>query len=171
MRNFLLASVFALGVTHAAQASLIGDSVRAEYVGSASSSFTTPDPMIVGAGVEGNFFGNQFLDFGATTFEISSSSGFCGIFACSGAISLELTSLDLGLPITGVSFTSSLSGVSASFTDTSVTFSWNEQSLPTGVYLRAEFLTGPREVPAPAALGLFALGLGGLLVSAKKRRA
>lgn len=142
----------------AAQAGLIGDSVDIRYVGAGDTGVNT---HTVGAGEEGNFFGNQFYDFGDTDFSIRSTSNFCGIWSCSGAISLQLSDLDFGAALANVSFSTNLSGVSMAFTADSVSFSWGEQSITTGTYLKANFETGSR-VPEPSTLALMGLAIAGL---------
>ena len=59
-----LAATAALLCGSQAMAGLIGDTVGARYVGAGDTGVIN---SVVGAGEEGNFFGNQFFDFGDST--------------------------------------------------------------------------------------------------------
>ncbi|CAN0454285.1 unnamed protein product, partial [Ectocarpus fasciculatus] len=111
-----------------AAATLIGDTVTIE-LGKNGGSFGIQN-VVVGAGEEGQYFGNQFYDFGSNTFSIRSDGAFTSYSGGpGGAIILALSSLDLGTPITGVNFTTSLTGVSTAFTSDSVSFFFTDQAL------------------------------------------
>ena len=167
IRHVLALAALALG-SQAATAGLIGDTVGIRYVGGGDTGVQT---YVVGAGEEGNFFSNQFFDFTDTGFSIRSNSNFGGIFATGGQpVALELSSLDLGSAITGVSFSTNLSGVTFTFTGTSVRFQWTEQAIPAQVYLSADFNQGGGTVPEPATLALAGLALVGVAGARRKAR-
>lgn len=154
----LLTSALFIFAASAANATLIGDDVFIELHDSNANTGGVQN-HIVGPGEEGNYFGNQFFDFDAFSFEIRSTSTFCGMWTCDPAdtVYLTLTSLDMGAPITGVNMVTSLSGVNVAFGANWVEFSWFDQGLTPTTYLQADFLT--TEIPVPASLALMGIGL------------
>jgi hypothetical protein len=167
----LSALLSTLAAVPATAVTLAGDTVTLSYDGVFSESTT----VLVGAGEDGNFFGNQFFDLdsgpGGDVFTIRSSGNFCGIWSCSGPISLTLSDLDFGVPLTSVGFLTNLVGATvSSLTATSVTFSWSEVDLSVGEYLSVQFNSSPAPVPVPATLPLMLLALGGLGMAARRRQ-
>ena len=162
LRSSLVAAAAALVVALPAHAGLTGDTVGTRYVGAGD---TGVQNSVVGAGEEGNFFSNQFYDYGDSSFSIRSTSNFCGIFSCGGpSVSLQLTSLDLGGPITSVVVGTNLSGVTTAFTADSITFTWSEQAINAGTYLEARI----NAVPEPETYALMGLGLLGLAAVSRR---
>jgi hypothetical protein len=157
----VLTAAAAMALALPAYAGLTGDTVGTRYVGLND---TGVQFSVVGAGVEGNFFSNQFYDYGDMSFSIQSTGDFCGVWSCSGPIALELSSLDIGGPINSVTFSTNLAGVIESHTADSITFSWSEQPITAGMYLEAQI----NAVPEPETYVLMMAGLAA--IAAVRRR-
>ncbi len=152
----------------ATAATLIGDTVTTTLAVGSVTYASQSD--VVGAGDEGNLFGNQFYDYGATTFTIRSTSAFSGgVDSTNNIVALTLSSLDFGTPITNVTFTTSLTGVTRTFTANSVTFNWVNQPIPASTYLSAAFVTASA-VPEPATWGMMIVGFGMIGAASRSRK-
>ena len=168
MRNIL--AVFLFSNAFAASATLIGDTVGTRYTGSGGGD-TGINWDVVGAGEEGNFAFNQFYDYDALSFDIRSTSDFCGLWTCNAidTVTLSLSSLDFTSgALTNVLLDTNLTGVSFVFGADFVDFTWNEQAITTGTYLSAIFETS--SVPEPSIAFLLATGLIGIVGMARRRR-
>lgn len=173
-----LAAAAAVTATGQAQAvGLEGDTVTvaltitgfpAIFCSECTKSFT------VGDGVEGAIYNNtQAVDFGASSFSITSSGNFSQ-FGFNPApadrpVTLRLSSLDFGMPLTGVNVNTSLNGgVTTTFGDDFVQFVFFDQAVTAGqTYISAEFTTTP--VPEPQTTALLLAGLGVLGFVARRR--
>lgn len=167
MKKILAAlALLAMGFANSANAGLIGDTVTTELLHNGISFGSSS--AVVGPGSEGNFFFNQYFDYDDLSFNILSTSNFCGMNCAGELIELKLTSLDLG-GLTSVSFTTNLTGVSMVFGTDFITFSWIDQTLPQGIYIDATFNGGA--VPEPEMLTLLGLGLVAAFAARKRNAA
>ena len=171
MRGAFLVSVAAVGLLCAPASAdfLDGDEVSIELWSSDFGGISYGiNVQIVGAGEDGNFFGNQFYDFNAAPgniFTIRSTSAFSSIDGIGGRIEWRLTDLNFAEgALIGVNIIQSYSDVSViNLTPTSVTFEYEDIAIPAEIYFIAEFTV----IPAPAGLALF--GVAGL-VGRRRRR-
>lgn len=114
--NALLMAAFVASMLAgaSAQAGLLGDTVTTKLIIGSDPAIAVVG--IVGAGAEGNFFGNQIFDYTDFGFSINSLNSYCGFVSCEvhAPVTLRLEGLNFGEPVTGVTFTSLLQGVSVS---------------------------------------------------------
>jgi hypothetical protein len=128
-------------------------------------------PFTVGAGIErtvGIITFDLNAGVGANEFEFIDNGG-----SFAGSSSLVLSSLDFsgGAILTGFNLTStSLTGLSWTFTDTSLTFSFDDAVGPNnGSAIRGQFAT-LSAVPLPASLPMLAAALGGFAFLLRRAR-
>ena len=179
MKKFMLAVLAMAGAAGSVQAAgLEGDQVTvaltitgfpAFLCANCTSSFT------VGAGPEGAIYnGTQVVDFSAFAFTITSNGSFSQ-FGFNPApadrpVTLRLTSLNAGAPITNVTFTTTLTGpVTRTFGADFAEFVFFDQPVAAGqTYLSAQFITA---VPETGTMALMLAGLGAIGVSARRNKA
>ena len=128
-------------------------------------------PFTVGAGIDftlANFTFDLNAGVGANEFDFIDNGGVFGDNS-----SLVLSSLDFsgGAILTGFNLTStSLTGLSWTFTDTSLTFSFDNSRGPNnGSAIRGQFAT-LSAVPLPASLPMLAAALGGFAFLLRRAR-
>jgi hypothetical protein len=153
-------------------ATLDGTTVTVDLAAGGSDQGT--QSLLVGAGADGNYFGNQFLDFNAgingDIFTITSSGTFCGILCAGGDVVWTLTNLNFGVPLTGFTVLQDIGPVTIdSLTANSVTFSYADGTgIPNGTYFQAQFVTSA--VPEPSTWAMMLLGFAGLGFMAYRRK-
>jgi hypothetical protein len=130
--------------------------------------------ILVGAGNDGNYFGNQFFDFNGGVngdlFVISSTNNFASLSG-GGTNTWTLSNLNFGTPLTGFTILQSLDAVTIdSLTATSVTFHYADHSIPAGVYLEGQFITQVAAVPEPSTWAMMILGFAGIGFMAYRRK-
>ena len=180
MKNVLIAAALAAaGFTGAAQAEgLIGDQVGVKLSITGFPAFLCANcdaSFTVGAGSEGAIYNNtQAIDFGAFSFSITSTGSFSQ-FGFNPApadrpVTLLLSSLNFGVPLTDVTFTTTLSGpVTRTYGADFVQFTFFDQAVTAGqTYISAQFITAA--VPEPETYALMLMGLAGIGFVANRRR-
>ena len=153
-----------------ANAGLLGDSVDTSATSSLGNTVSVLD-TIVGAGEEGNFFGNQFFDYGDMSFDLRSNSDFQGYWTTNPeeTVTILLSDLNFGaMALTGVDVVTTFSSVTTNFGMDWVSFTWNEQAFKAGDYLNATFSSS--SVPEPSIAILMASGLIVFGVARRQRR-
>jgi hypothetical protein len=174
LKSSIYAGLMLLAFSSQAQsATLTGDSVAVKY--NDSSLAINNGSGIVGVGTD-VAIGGGFYDFnagaGGNQFIFSVNDRYCGVAHCNGAIKLSLLNLNFSGGERLVGFTllsTALSGLSFTFTSTSLIFLATEGRLRRGTVISGIFLTAPPPVdnipaaiPIPAALPLLAAGFGAM---------
>ena len=129
--------------------------------------------VLVGAGDDGNYFGNTFFDLNGGVdgdeFVYTSGGDFCGI-QCTGDVVWTLSNLDFGSPLTAFVIRQQDVGTISidSLTATSVAFRYSDSAIHSGVNVIGQFVAG---VPEPATWGLMIAGFGMVGFAARRRTA
>lgn len=173
LKSSIYAGVMLLAFSGQAQsATLTDDLVAVNYNDSILTN--SNGSGIVGVGTDVTI-GGGFYDFnagvGGNQFIFSVNNRYCGVAHCSGAIKLSLLNLNFsgGERLVGFDLLSTtLSGLSFTFTSTSLIFLATERRLRRGAVISGFFLTAPppvnipAAVPIPAALPLLAAGISAM---------
>ena len=132
--------------------------------------------VLVGAGNDGNFFGNTFFDLNGGAngdqFIYTSAGNYCGISACSptAQTTWTLTGLNFGTPLLGFEILQQdVAPITIDFvTADSVQFHYNDVDIHDGVNVVGRFITAA--VPEPATWGMMILGFGVMGAALRRRR-
>ena len=174
LKSSICAGLMLLAFSGQAQsATLTGDFVAVNYNDS-SLTKNNGSGIVVAPGTDVTI-GGAFYDFnagvGGNQFIFSVNNRFCGVAHCNGAIKLSLLNLNFsgGEKLVGFNLLSTaLSGLSFTFTSTSLIFLATEGNIRRGTVISGIFLTAPSPanipaaVPIPAALPLLAAGLSAM---------
>lgn len=171
LKSSIYAGLLLLAFSGQAQsATLTGDLVAVNY--NDSSLTKNNGSGIVGVGTDVTI-GGGFYDFNAgvgNQFIFRVNRRFCGVAHCNGPIKLSLLNLNFsgGEKLVGFDLLSTaLSGLTFTFTSTSLIFFANEHTIRRGAVISGYFLTAPplnipSAVPIPAALPLLAAGISAM---------
>ena len=170
MAGVAAALLFGAGVANAT--TLVGQTVSVNLTANGQD-FGTQN-VLVGAGNDGNYFGNTFFDLNGglngDEFVYTSTGSFCGI-VCGGNVVWTLSNLNFGGPLTAFLVLQQDVGPITvdSLTATSVSFHYRDGAIHTGVNVIGQFVSGAT-VPEPATWGLMVGGFGLAGVAMRRRR-
>ncbi|MCB1669106.1 MAG: PEP-CTERM sorting domain-containing protein [Porticoccaceae bacterium] len=182
LRKVLISASFAISALLAASAnaSFIGAELQARYLfPDAGSQFSNTETFtVVDPGVEVSFFPDgdprTNLDFSATNLFVTyNSSSSWTTAAFNGFIVEDINNvLDdiVGVSLNAATNMAGLDLSRISFTADSFSVNWNGLAFNTSTVVSLDFQFGSQEVPEPAILWLFGLGLLGLVFSTKTAR-
>ncbi|SFR02266.1 VPLPA-CTERM sorting domain-containing protein [Poseidonocella sedimentorum] len=108
-------------------------------------------------------------------FTLRSKGAYCGLNCSTPPTPVVWTLLGLdfvgGQPLTDFEIVQGFSDATVSFTDSSVTITYTDDSLSPGIFFQGRFVTEPLSaVPLPASFPLVLAGLGGLGLLRRKQR-
>ena len=166
------AAALLLGGTCANAATLVGQTVSVNLTAGGIDYGT--QNVLVGAGDDGNYFGNTLFDLNGGVngdeFVYTSIGGYCGI-GCFGNAVWTLSNLNFGQPLTGFTILQQDIGPISidSLTATSVSFHYNDSNIHPGVNVIGQFVTASA-VPEPATWAMMLVGFGIIGFAARRRQ-
>lgn len=173
MKDLFLAAAVAALISGAANASTLDGQTVLVNLSAGGEDFGTQN-MLVGAGYDGNFFGNTFIDLNGGSngdeFVFMSSGDYCGV-VCSGDVVWTLSNLNFGQPLTGfLILQQDVNPITIdSLTATSVSFHYTDGNIHEGINVVGRFVTGAVPEPASWALMLGGFGLVGGAMRSRRR--